>query len=115
MGPVTGGGRHRLAEERSLALHGAVAARLGSDASVAERARTRIREWTARGAMAPEYGEAWLRLLDGPREELLAVLSGRDERARALRQASPFSFVLEPRERWRLWRLVGERFRGAAG
>ena len=38
-------------------------------------------------------------LLDGPRDELLRVLIGKDERATRLRQSSPFAGVLTATER----------------
>jgi len=39
---------------------------------------------------------------------LLAVLQADTDDARALRQATPFAGVVEPRERWRIWREVRE-------
>ena len=45
------------------------------------------------------------RLSDGARHyiEIAALLIDPSERARALRQATPFAGTLEPRERWKLW------------
>lgn len=49
---------------------------------------------------------AWSVLLEGPRAALVEVLTGDFERARELRQSTPFVGVLEPRERWALWAEV---------
>ena len=56
--------------------------------------------------MATGYAARWLALLDGSREVLLATLVDEREDAVALRQSTPFTFVVGPRERWRLWREV---------
>lgn len=50
----------------------------------------------------PEFMNEWLSLLGGPPEALLAVLTGTDERAVALRSSSPFAGLVPFRERWRL-------------
>ena len=91
-------------EERSIALHQAVADRLREDPTLIGRARGRIDTWLAEGRIHQLYGETWQRLLSGPLDRLLAVLTHDDDRARALRQCSPFAGVLDPRTRWRIWR-----------
>jgi hypothetical protein len=97
---------HELAEQRSLAYHRAVAARLLTDAAFVERARQRVREWSASGALHPEYAREWESLLARPLAELAAAITDPSEHARALRQTTPFAGVLPPRERWALWREV---------
>lgn len=59
-------------------------------------------------------GRAWDELLSRPMGEVLASIVDPGERARELRQSSPFAGVLTAAERWRIWREVGERARGAA-
>jgi hypothetical protein len=93
---------HRTAELRSLALHRAIAARLRDDPTIVARARERLRT----GRSAPEYRDAWLALLTRSVEEVAEALTRDDEQMRALRQATPFTFVIDPRERWKLWRTV---------
>jgi hypothetical protein len=44
----------------------------------------------------PAYAQAWHELLSGPTERLLALLEDRGERARALRQCSPFAGIVGP-------------------
>jgi hypothetical protein len=100
---------HRLAEERSLALHREVAEGLRRDPSRLEQARARVRAWSKDGCMHPYYSERWIRLLDGPFEELLRVLVDESEDARALRQSTPFAGFVDPRVRWKIWRDVGAR------
>jgi hypothetical protein len=91
-------------EERSIALHQAVADRLREDPALVGRARGRIDRWLAEGLIHRIYGEAWRELLSGPLDPLLAVLTRDDDHARTLRQCSPFAGVLDPRTRWRIWR-----------
>jgi hypothetical protein len=97
---------HRLAEERSLAYHRAVASRLLADASRVERARTRVDVWLALGEPHPEYAREWRRVLSLPVADIVAVLTDASEPARALRQVTPFAGFLTPRERWAIWREV---------
>jgi hypothetical protein len=105
---MVGVDRHRIAEERSLALHRIVAERVAADPSLIEQAVRRVEAARANGALHPAYAQTWLDLLRGPQHELCELLVEDSERARALRQTSPFSFVVSPRERWRLWREVRE-------
>lgn len=100
---------HRLAEERSLALHAAVARALRDDPTIVERALARVRAHRAEGLLATAWADAWEALLLGPREVLLSALADPSEGGRALRQTTPFTFVVPPRERWRIWREVAGR------
>jgi hypothetical protein len=100
---------HRLAEERSLELHRKIAALLQQDPALVERARVRVKSWLADGSVHPHYTSAWIRLLEGPFETLLAILVDEGEEARALRQATPFAGFVDPRTRWKIWREVRER------
>ncbi len=59
--------------------------------------------------MNPAYASAWEELLDGPLEHLIGVLTDPGERARALRQCTPFVGVIDPETRLRVWRGVRER------
>lgn len=99
---------HRLAEERSLAYHRAVAARLREQPDLLGLARQRVDAWIAGGGRSAPHARAWKSLLDGPREVLLAFLVDEGERARELRQSTPFAGFIDPRERWRIWREVRE-------
>ncbi len=100
---------HRLAEERSLALHREVVARARRDPRVLEEARARVKEWLAAGEPARAYALAWAEILARPAEAIFAVLVDEGERARALRQVTPFAGVVDPRTRWRIWREVRDQ------
>jgi len=100
---------HALAEARSLALHRAVWVRIEAQPELICGVRARLRAWRADESKPQPYVEAWLRLLDGPRDALHAALVGTDEAARALRQATPFAGIVDAKERWRIWAQVRER------
>jgi len=100
---------HRLAEERSLALHEAVARAIRGDGTIVDRALSRVRAHRAEGLLAGPWADAWEVLLLGPREALLVALVDPSEAGRALRQTTPFTFVVPPRERWQIWREVARR------
>lgn len=97
---------HRRAGLRSLAYHRAVAERLRSEPEILDRALARLAVYEARGLVGAACVHRWRGLLGGPRDALLAVLVAGTEGARAFRQATPFAGVLDPRERWRLFREV---------
>ena len=94
---------HELATERSLAFHREIAQRLVRDATVLDRARERVRGWMAENPDRPYVGR-WARILAGTPESVASFLVDGSERARELRQSSPFAGVLNPQERWRIWR-----------
>jgi hypothetical protein len=102
-------GRHALAEERSLALHRAVAERLRADPSLIERARRRVEGWLRDGSVARPYAEAWREILAGTVDDAAHLLEDPGDRARQLRQASPFAGFLDPRTRWSILRQARER------
>lgn len=101
---------HELGEERSIAMHRAVAEHLRLHPELLEAARRRVQGWLAEGTVHPRYAAAWSELLDLPLDQLTAFLTDPSERARTLRSSSPFAGVLDPRERWRIHREVGEKF-----
>ena len=89
---------HEWIDQRSLALHEAVAAKLEADAQLVEIARANLQRWlsTSRNPALLE----WRRLLDTmPLPELLSLLRSRSDDAARLRQSSPFAGLLTPRER----------------
>jgi hypothetical protein len=104
---------HQLAEARSLALHRRVVEHLQRDPSLLVRARSNVERWSAEGTLAPAYAERWRAVLVLPLPELIALLLDPGEEARALRQTSPFSFLISPRERWKIWGEVRASWRSA--
>ena len=97
---------HRLAEQRSLALHRAVADRLAADPSVLARARDRVRRWLETGDVNAHWAREWENVLSRSLDDIRAFLMENSERARALRQVTPFAGAIDPRTRWRIWREV---------
>lgn len=100
---------HRLAEERSVAYHRVIAERLRQQSEILEGARQRVRSWLAAGTPAPYYAQKWAEILAGDVPAIAAFLVERSELADELRQSSPFTGVLQPRERWTIWRETRDR------
>lgn len=103
---------HRLAEERSLAYHRAIATRLRHDSKPLDMARERVESWLRSGQVHRTYASAWQNLLSHSLDEIEKRLVEPTEEMRALRQCTPFAGALDPRERWRIWREVGDRVAG---
>jgi len=89
---------HEWIDERSLALHEAVAARLEAEPQLLQVARANLERWLAASPAAPL--REWEQLLDTlPFTQLLRLLRSRDAEAARLRQSSPFAGLLTPAER----------------
>lgn len=98
----SGSARPTRDQRRSMWLNMAVAGKLVSDPEpTLRRARENLAALRAqhpRGQAARWLAE-WDRLLDGPIERVLEVLTSTTQYARELRQNSPFAGVLTPQER----------------
>ena len=97
---------HRRIDERSLALHRAIADKLREQPESLQIARDNLVRWRATAGRSLPYLDEWQRMLEGPLDNLLSAIESDDERMTALRQSSPFAGVLTPRERWAIY----ERF-----
>jgi hypothetical protein len=100
---------HRVAEERSLALHREVARRLWERPELLDRARERVKAWARDGSVAEFYVDAWQTVLSGSLDGVVAFLTDRGERAASLRQASPFAGVVDSQTRWRILRACEQK------
>jgi hypothetical protein len=93
---------HKRIEERSLQLHKEIARRLQEDPQLLRIAEGNLSRWIARDGETPVWRE-WSEILKGPLSQVLSVLLSSDERGARLRQSSPFSGILDPRERWKIY------------
>jgi hypothetical protein len=92
---------HQEIDQRSLALHRLVAAKVRGDFSLLEKAEQILQRW--RTFVSPRtfvYLDEWQRLIDQGPEACLAVAVEDSERAAALRQSSPLACLLTPKERF---------------
>ena len=89
---------HEWIDQRSLALHEAVAAKLEGQPQLLGVAHANLQRWLAASPAAAL--REWQELLDGtPLPGLLALLRSPDAQAARLRQSSPFAGLLSPTER----------------
>ncbi len=91
---------HARVEARSLAMHRAIAVKLREQPELISIARDNLSRWMSEPGRSRAYFEDWLRILEGPFEEVLELIVEDSERMAALRQCTPFAGVLTPRERW---------------
>lgn len=91
---------HARLDQRSLALHRIVAAKLRRDPALLAKAHATLARWRATvSPRALPYLDEWQSLIDQGLEPLLARAIEQSEHADALRQASPLACLLSPRER----------------
>jgi hypothetical protein len=96
---------HRRAELQGLAYHRVVARRL--DSRLVVEARSRLSRWEHEGRIDPRYATDWRQVLSWPIPRIKRLISQDSQRARDLRQNSPFAGVLHERERQRVLEAVG--------
>lgn len=97
---------HRGAELRALAYHRAVARRL--DERIVRDALQRVRTWRSEGKLDPRYADEWEQVLSSPLPRIAKLIGSDSERARQLRQSSPFAGALSEPERRRALEAVGQ-------
>ncbi|MEW6669966.1 MAG: hypothetical protein AB1512_32550 [Thermodesulfobacteriota bacterium] len=104
---------HLRLEERSIALHEVIARRISARPELLEIAKENLARWIERDGEIPSWRE-WKEILTRPIAEIIEVLRSRDEKARRLRQSSPFCGLLTPGERWRIYEsfTVGAYYQG---
>jgi hypothetical protein len=99
---------HQWIDERSLALHTRVAAKVAADPALIETARANLDRWLQTSRSAPLL--EWRQLLEtAPVHELVELLRSPGERAVWLRQSSPFAGVLTAEERLAILREYDSR------
>jgi hypothetical protein len=93
--------RHDWVDERSRALHAAIADKIRNHPELLEIPKANIARWMkdASDAVQPAL-QTWKTMIESwPLEQLLEFLTQESERANELRQSSPFSGILTPAER----------------
>lgn len=99
---------HAWIDQRSQALHSAVASKLQARPELLEVARQNLRRWLSARPVAPLL--EWQDLLDRtPLSDLIEILRSDSTDAARLRQSSPFAGVLTPDERQSILKLYESR------
>lgn len=94
-------------DQRSLALHRAVVARLEREPEGFAHVEAVLARWLATASPATRPAlEEWRRILGQGRVAASAVAIEASERGDRLRKSSPFCGVLSHRERWALLKRV---------
>jgi hypothetical protein len=87
-------------DDRSLAMHQLVVAKIRHDPALFAKAQTNVSRWqTMACARTQPYLQDWQSLINLGVDECLAVAVEDSARANALRQSSPFAGVLSHQER----------------
>ena len=97
---------HQRLDARSLAMHCLVARKLLANPALIARASSTLARWRAQAAdPVPSYFLEWAHILKGSPGEIAAFLASMREDATRLRQSSPFSNLLTPEERARIYEV----------
>lgn len=98
---------HDRIDQRSLAMHRAVAEKLRSNPALLAIARENLDRWSLAHGRSQPYWDAWREMLDRPLSEVLDLLLEDSEHMTAMRQATPFAGILTPEERWTIYEEFG--------
>ena len=90
---------HQRLEARSLVRHCLVAKRLRANPALIGRARRTLARWKTQAAkpLTSALSE-WVQILEASLENIASLLVNTDEDAKRLRQSSPFTGILTPKE-----------------
>jgi hypothetical protein len=94
---------HERNDQRSLALHRAIAAKLRANPALLDIARENLERWSEMNSRSQPYFDAWREVLDRPLDEVIDLILDESERMTAMRQTTPFAGVLTPQERWAVY------------
>jgi hypothetical protein len=92
-----------IAALRSRRMHEVAAAELIRNPALLEKARERLHFLRQANPHGGIYQDRWAALLGGPMEPLLREMTEPSERADTLRRESPFTTLIHPRERQRIF------------
>lgn len=95
---------HRILDARSLAMHCLAAAKIERDPRLLKRVKQILEDWLARyKGDVPLALEEWKDILKRSWPEISSLITDPGERATRMRQSSPFSSILSPAERNRIY------------
>jgi hypothetical protein len=105
---------HQRIDRRSLALHRAIAEKLAANPALIEIARENLDRWSLQRGRSQPYWDAWREILSHPLPYVLDLMVEDSERMTAMRQATPFAGILEPKERWAIYERFEQKRRETA-
>lgn len=95
---------HQLLDARSLAMHCLVARKLLADPTLVNQALSTLARWRAQATdPVPSYLLEWEHVLAGNPAHIAGFLASMRDDAMRLRQSSPFTNLLTPEERSRIY------------
>ncbi len=94
----------RRSDERSIALHKAIAKKLRNNPGLWEIPKNNMVKWKKKnGQLAPALIK-WQHILNtNPKEQILSILESSSEESVRLRSSSPFTGILNENERKRIF------------
>lgn len=100
---------HSRLDERSLAMHQRIAAKVLADPALLDKARENVRRWQASEGSPKLALAEWEQILNSPVNQVAQFLAERSERATRLRQSSPFAGILSEAERRTIYESYSTR------
>ena len=98
---------HNRLDERSLAMHRPVTAKVQADPALLDDARENARRWQASDGRPKLALAEWEHILEGPVSQITQFIAERSERATRLRQSSWLAGILTEAERRTIYETYG--------
>ena len=100
---------HSRIDERSLAMHRLIAAKVRADPALLDKARDNVRRWQESEGSPKLALAEWEHLLGGPVSQVTQFIAERSDHATRLRQSSPFAGILTEAERLAIYESYSTR------
>ena len=96
---------HLDIEKRSIILHQAIADKIIKNPSFLEKAKENLHRWSSMKDQnrSSKYFKEWEKILEKDVDEILKIMVENTEQMHLLRQSSPFTGILTPQERWKIY------------
>jgi hypothetical protein len=94
---------HKRIDERSLAFHAAIAERIKNNPELINTAKETIARWELNSPHIVSLMKKWKDLLSGPIDILVQKITSQSEEMTNLRQSTPFTRILTPAERKKIY------------
>lgn len=94
---------HSTIDQRSIDLHRKIAEKIRNNPSLFSLAQKKLSEFITAGNSSLPYFIQWKEIFDSGLDFVLKEITKDTEKMRALRQSSPFTGILTPKERWSIY------------
>ena len=104
---------HNRINARSLVMHRVIAEKLMQNSELLQKAKDNIKRWRMHGVEVSAFKE-WENIIDSGLNNVIRIITANTEESARLRQSTPFTGILTPKERKNIYEsfTVGTYYKG---